>query len=52
MGNPRWRIALFHILAEHHAGAVGAATLSIAAAIIAEAALYLPWPRPQPPAPS
>jgi len=24
IGNPRWRVALFHISAEHHAGAVGA----------------------------
>ena len=39
MGNPRWRIALFHILPNIMPALLVQATLSIAAAIIAEAAL-------------
>jgi len=37
-GNPRWRIALFHILPNIMPALLVQATLSIAAAIIAEAA--------------
>src|ERR1700753_3308428 len=39
MGNPRWRIALFHILPNIMPALLVQATLSVAAAIIAEAAL-------------
>lgn len=39
IGNPRWRIALFHILPNILPALLVQATLSIAAAIIAEAAL-------------
>src|SRR6266702_1868300 len=48
MGNPRWRIALFHIMP----ALLVQATLSIAAAIIAEAALSFLGLGQQPPAPS
>ena len=48
IGNPRWRIALFHILP----ALLVQATLSIAAAIIAEAALSFLGLGQQPPAPS
>jgi len=52
MGNPRWRIA-WSTSAEHHAGAAWCkATLSIAAAIIAEAALSFSASASQPPLPS
>ena len=46
MGNPRWRIALVHILPNILPALLVQATLSIAAAIIAEAATVLPRPRP------
>src|ERR1700738_5324082 len=52
MGNPRWRIALFHILPNIMPALLVQATLSIAAAIIAEAALSLLGLGQQPPAPS
>src|SRR3982074_2501383 len=51
MGNPRWRIALFHILPNIMPALLVQATLSIAAAIIAEAALSFLGLGQQPPAP-
>ena len=52
IGNPRWRIALFHILPNILPPLLVQATLSIAAAIIAEAALSFLGLGQQPPAPS
>jgi len=52
MGNPRWRIALFHILPNIMPALLVQATLSIAAAIIAEAALSFLSLGQQPPFPS
>jgi peptide/nickel transport system permease protein len=52
MGNPRWRIALFHILPNILPALLVQATLSIAAAIIAEAALSFLGLGQQPPTPS
>jgi peptide/nickel transport system permease protein len=52
IGNPRWRIALFHILPNILPSLLVQATLSIAAAIIAEAALSFLGLGQQPPAPS
>src|ERR1700732_3823362 len=52
MGNPRWRIVLFHILPNIMPALLVQATLSIAAAIIAEAALSFLGLGQQPPAPS
>jgi len=52
VGNPRWRIALFHILPNIMPALLVQATLSIAAAIIAEAALSFLGLGQQPPAPS
>ena len=52
MGNPRWRIALFHILPNIMPALLVQATLSIASAIIAEAALSFLGLGQQPPAPS
>src|ERR1700719_1915154 len=52
MGNPRWRIALVHILPNILPALLVHATLSIAAAIIAEAALSFLGLGQQPPAPS
>src|SRR4029077_21001906 len=52
MGNPRWRIALFHILPNILPALLVQATLAIAAAIIAEAALSFLGLGQQPPAPS
>jgi peptide/nickel transport system permease protein len=52
MGNPRWRIALFHILPNILPALLVQATLSIAAAIIAEAALSFRGLGQQPPSPS
>jgi peptide/nickel transport system permease protein len=52
MGNPRWRIALFHILPNIMPALLVQATLSIAAAIIAEAALSFLGLGQQPPFPS
>jgi peptide/nickel transport system permease protein len=52
MGNPRWRIALFHILPNIMPALLVQATLSIAAAIIAETALSFLGLGQQPPAPS
>jgi peptide/nickel transport system permease protein len=52
IGNPRWRIALFHILPNIMPALLVQATLSIAAAIIAEAALSFLGLGQQPPAPS
>jgi peptide/nickel transport system permease protein len=52
MGNPRWRIALFHILPNILPALLVHATLSIAAAIIAEAALSFLGLGQQPPLPS
>src|SRR5882757_1385292 len=52
MGNPPWRIALFHILPNIMPALLVQATLSIAAAIIAEAALSFLGLGQQPPAPS
>jgi peptide/nickel transport system permease protein len=52
MGNPRWRIALFHILPNIMPALLVQATLSIAAAIIAEAALSFLGLGQQPPEPS
>ncbi len=52
MGNPRWRIAFFHILPNILPALLVQATLSIAAAIIAEAALSFLGLGQQPPAPS
>jgi peptide/nickel transport system permease protein len=52
IGNPRWRIAFFHILPNILPALLVQATLSIAAAIIAEAALSFLGLGQQPPAPS
>jgi peptide/nickel transport system permease protein len=52
MGNPRWRIALFHIMPNIMPALLVQATLSIAAAIIAEAALSFLGLGQQPPTPS
>src|SRR5215470_17912499 len=52
MGNPPWRIALFHILPNILPALMVQATLSIAAAIIAEAALSFLGLGQQPPQPS
>ncbi len=52
MGNPRWRIALFHILPNILPALLVQATLSVAAAIIAEAALSFLGLGQQPPSPS
>ncbi len=52
VGNPRWRIAIFHILPNILPALLVQATLSIAAAIIAEAALSFLGLGQQPPAPS
>src|SRR5579859_1697173 len=52
IGNPRWRIALFHILPNILPALLVQATLSIAAAIIAEAALSFLGLGQQPPLPS
>jgi peptide/nickel transport system permease protein len=52
IGNPAWRIALFHILPNILPALLVQATLSIAAAIIAEAALSFLGLGQQPPAPS
>src|SRR6201997_1341355 len=52
VGNPRWRIALVHILPNILPALFVQATLSIAAAIIAEAALSFLGLGQQPPAPS
>ena len=52
IGNPRWRIALFHILPNIMPALLVQGTLSIAAAIIAEAALSFLGLGQQPPAPS
>jgi peptide/nickel transport system permease protein len=52
IGNPRWRIALFHILPNILPALLVQATLSVAAAIIAEAALSFLGLGQQPPAPS
>jgi peptide/nickel transport system permease protein len=52
IGNPRWRIALFHILPNILPALLVQATLSIAAAIIAEAALSFLGLGQQPPTPS
>ena len=45
VGNPRWRIVFVHILPNIMPALLVQATLSIAAAIIAEAALVIPGPR-------
>ena len=52
IGNPPWRIALFHIVPNILPALLVQATLSIAAAIIAEAALSFLGLGQQPPAPS
>jgi peptide/nickel transport system permease protein len=52
VGNPRWRIALFHILPNILPALLVQATLSIAAAIIAEASLSFLGLGQQPPSPS
>ena len=52
IGNPGWRIALFHILPNVLPALLVQATLSIAAAIIAEAALSFLGLGQQPPSPS
>jgi len=52
IGNPKWRIALFHILPNIMPALLVQATLSIATAIIAEAALSFLGLGQQPPAPS
>jgi peptide/nickel transport system permease protein len=52
IGNPPWRIALFHILPNILPALLVQGTLSIAAAIIAEAALSFLGLGQQPPAPS
>jgi peptide/nickel transport system permease protein len=52
IGNPGWRIALFHILPNIMPALLVQATLSVAAAIIAEAALSFLGLGQQPPAPS
>jgi peptide/nickel transport system permease protein len=52
IGNPPWRIALFHVLPNILPALLVQATLSIAAAIIAEAALSFLGLGQQPPSPS
>ncbi len=52
LGNPRWRIALRHILPNVTAPLIVQATLAIAAAVIAEASLSFLGLGQQPPAPS
>jgi peptide/nickel transport system permease protein len=52
LGNPRWRIALRHILPNVTAPLMVQATLAIAAAVIAEASLSFLGLGQQPPAPS
>jgi peptide/nickel transport system permease protein len=52
VGNPHWRIALVHILPNILPALLVQATLSIAAAIVAEAALSFLGLGQQPPAPS
>ena len=52
VGNPRWRIALVHILPNILPSLAVQASLSIAAAIIAEASLSFLGLGQQPPAPS
>src|SRR5271168_4317142 len=52
IGNPRWRIAMFHILPNILPALLVQATLTVAAAIIAEAALSFLGLGQQPPAPS
>jgi peptide/nickel transport system permease protein len=52
IGNPRWRIALFHILPNIMPALLVQATLSVASAIIAEAALSFLGLGQQPPSPS
>src|SRR5690242_2449439 len=52
VGNPHWRIALVHVLPNILPALLVQATLSIAAAIIAEAALSFLGLGQQPPAPS
>ena len=52
VGNPRWRIAVVHILPNILPALLVQATLSIAAAIIAEASLSFLGLGQQPPAPS
>src|SRR6266852_1390016 len=52
VGNPRWRIALVHVLPNILPALLVQATLSIATAIIAEAALSFLGLGQQPPAPS
>ena len=52
VGNPRWRIAVFHILPNILPALLVQTTLSIATAIIAEAALSFLGLGQQPPAPS
>ncbi len=52
VGNPSWRVALFHILPNIMPALLVQATLSIAAAIIAEAALSFLGLGQQPPSPS
>jgi peptide/nickel transport system permease protein len=52
IGNPRWRIAIVHILPNILPALLVQATLSIAAAIIAEASLSFLGLGQQPPAPS
>jgi peptide/nickel transport system permease protein len=52
IGNPPWRVALFHILPNILPALLVQATLSIAAAIIAEAALSFLGLGQQPPSPS
>jgi peptide/nickel transport system permease protein len=52
VGNPRWRVALVHILPNILPALLVQATLSIAAAIIAEASLSFLGLGQQPPAPS
>ena len=52
VGNPRWRIAIVHILPNIVPALLVQATLSIAAAIIAEASLSFLGLGQQPPAPS
>ena len=52
VGNPRWRIALVHILPNIFPAILVQATLSIATAIIAEAALSFLGLGQQPPDPS
>jgi peptide/nickel transport system permease protein len=52
VGNPRWRIAVFHILPNILPALLVETTLSIATAIIAEAALSFLGLGQQPPAPS